>query len=1502
MVEMATNTGGGTTASLSNTPQAQDDTFVLPEDYTGVKWLDVMSNDLGGNAKVLWSLDDGLGSPTDLITSDIGKVESTSCDTSANGAKIWISDGKVGYDVNTLSASFKANVQALAVGECTFDTFTYAIRLANGTLSWATAKIVFAGSNDGPIISASGTDKASVCLTETDAPLSASGTLTVVDPDTSDTVAVSVTGLTASGNVGTLDNDTLKHMLTLAESSLPADAGSSHNLHWNFASNPTTFDYLAAGECLILTYTVKGDDGHGGVTTQTVTVKIDGTNDAPVANADTGNAGENEGKAFSVVANDTDVDHNAVLALSSVGAVTVDGHAATVAQAGTFTVSGNNIQFTPGTAFDYLAVGESATVVVSYTVVDEHGASSSSTLTVTVTGANDAPVAAAISQDASEDGPAVTLTAIFTDADNSDTHTFSIDTAGTVGNVTNNSDGTFSYDPNGQFEYLAAGETATDTFSYTVNDGHGGTSTKTATVTIHGQNDAPVAHSDTGGAAENESKAFSVVANDTDADHNAVLTLTSIDGVTVDGHPASAGEASAFTVSGNDVQFTPGTAFDHLAVGESATVVVSYTIKDDHGEPAGSTLTITVTGTNDAPVAQAVGADADEDGPAVPISADFTDADTSDTHTFTIDTTGTLGSVTNNGDGTFSYDPNGKFEGLAVGETANDTFSYTVDDGHGGTSTETVTVTIHGQNDKPVAEAVAADANEDGPAVPISADFSDPDTNDTHSFSIDTTGTLGSVTNNNDGTFSYDPNGKFDSLADGETTTDTFSYTVDDGHGGTSTATVTVTIHGQNDAPTASATNSVTTDEDTASSAVAIGATDVDDDAVLNYALKSGGSPAHGSVSFDQDAGTFVYTPSANYHGDDSFTVVVTDNHGATTEQVVSVTVNSVNDNPVPTNDVASTAEDTAVTFDVLANDSDVDGDALAVTAINGTAITVGNPMAITGGSISLGADGQLTYTPTANFNGTPSFSYTVSDGQGGTATATANLTVNAVNDAPVSAGGSGSTDEDNALNASLPGATDVDGDSVGYALDTQAAHGTAMVNADGTFTYTPNSNFNGSDSFKFTVSDGHGGSNTYSYDVTVNPVNDGPTAANDVASTNEDTAVTFDVRTNDSDVDGDSLAVTKINGNAISVGNPVAITGGSISLGADGQLTYTPTANFNGTPSFSYTISDGHGGTATATVNLTVNAVADVAVIGGVDTGSVTEDDAAHTVASGALTVSDPDAGQNSFIVQSNVGGTYGSFSVDASGNWTYTLNNADPETNALNNGDVRTETFTVHSADGTAHDVNVTVNGHTDVTGITVPATFTGTGDPNDFDSMGNPAGQNISSAATNGADTLYGGAGNDTINGGGGDDIIYGGSGNDALGGAADGDHLYGGSGNDTITGGNDDDFLIGGYGADTLTGGNGNDTFVYLDLKDTNDTITDFTTGDHIDLHALDADGVLAGNQDFAFGGTTATAHGVWYAQVGGNTVIYVDTDGNTSTAELAITLTGAHTMSASDFVL
>jgi uncharacterized repeat protein (TIGR01451 family) len=169
-----------------------------------------------------------------------------------------------------------------------------------------------------------------------------------------------------------------------------------------------------------------------------------------------------------------------------------------------------------------------------------------------------------------------------------------------------------------------------------------------------------------------------------------------------------------------------------------------------------------------------------------------------------INTNGTKGLVTNHGNGTFDYDPNDQFDNLAAGQQAADTFRYTVSDGHGGADTATVTIIINGINDPPNAiddSGIGFTTDEDTPFTTDSVltNDLDPNSDPLSVTNFDTTGTKGSVTDNGDGTFNYNPNGKFEDLAEGESTTDSFTYTISDGNEGTDTATVTITITGKDE-------------------------------------------------------------------------------------------------------------------------------------------------------------------------------------------------------------------------------------------------------------------------------------------------------------------------------------------------------------------------------------------------------------------------------------------------------------------------------------------------------------------------------------------------------------------------------------------------------------------------------------------------------------------------------------------------------------------------------
>ena len=236
-------------------------------------------------------------------------------------------------------------------------------------------------------------------------------------------------------------------------------------------------------------------------------------------------------------------------------------------------------------------------------------------------------------------------------------------------------------------------------------------------------------------------------------------------------------------------------------------------------------------------------------------------------------------------------------------------------------------------------------------------------------------------------------------------------------------------------------------------------------------------------------------------------------------------------------------------------------------------------------GTVVLNENGTFTYTPNTNYNGPDSFEYTISDGNGGTDTATVSITVVPVNDAPVAVDDSASTNEDTPVTVSvLDNDSDLDGDALTVVSTTTPSNGTVVINNNGTITYTPNENFSGSDSFEYTISDGNGGTDTATVTITVNAVNDAPVAVDDVATTDEDNAVTISVLDNDSDVDGNGLTVT----------STTTPSNGTVVINSDGTVTYTPNADYNGTDSFEYTISDGNGGTDTAVVTITINPVND--------------------------------------------------------------------------------------------------------------------------------------------------------------------------------------------------------------------------------------------------------------------------------------------------------------------
>ncbi len=287
---------------------------------------------------------------------------------------------------------------------------------------------------------------------------------------------------------------------------------------------------------------------------------------------------------------------------------------------------------------------------------------------------------------------------------------------------------------------------------------------------------------------------------------------------------------------------------------------------------------------------------------------------------------------------------------------------------------------------------------------------------------------------------------------------------------------------------------------------------------------------------------------------------------------IVEADVARENQAPIAGDDTANTVQGMSVIINVLSNDSDPDHDPVFVHS-------VGSPA---NGMASDNGDGTVTYAPNAGFTGTDTFTYTITDLEDESAPATVTVNVSAPNNTdPNAVGDSANTDYETAVIIDvLSNDSDPDGDTVTIQSVGTPADGTASDNGDGTVTYTPDAGFSGSDEFTYTITDGRGGSDMATVTVMVRPAgNTDPNAVNDTAETDQDTAVVIDVLANDSDADGDSLSVSNVSQGV----------NGSVGINPDNTVTYTPAAGYSGSDNFTYMISDGHGGSAMASVAVSV-------------------------------------------------------------------------------------------------------------------------------------------------------------------------------------------------------------------------------------------------------------------------------------------------------------------------
>ncbi|EMV2053513.1 tandem-95 repeat protein [Vibrio parahaemolyticus] len=838
------------------------------------------------------------------------------------------------------------------------------------------------------------------------------------------------------------------------------------------------------------------------------------------------------------------------------------------------------------------------------------------------------------------------------------------------GTVIVNSDGTVTYTPDDNY----VGE---DAFTYIVTSG-GVSESTTVEVNVTPVNDAPVAKNDISTTQEDTAVTIDVLSNDTDVDGDKL----SIQSATV---PEAQGKVEI--VDGKLV-FTPAENFNGHAE-------ITYTVTDGQLTDEAK-VTVTVNPVDDAPT---IKVDAVESITEDAVSTDTIVATLEVADTDTPEDQLTV-SLENNSNGYFVLvGDEVKLTQAGVDAVNNDelnlkdlTISASVSDGVNPTANDSDSLIVNRVNDAPTVENAIADQvlSEDFDAYTIDLNevFKDSDSSLEFSVSGNDNIQISIVSGVATITPTADWNGK-----------ETITFTVKDSSGESVSQTVDFTV-----APVVDIeADSADVVEDTPTIINVLG-NDTFESTDKVVSLDADNGPKNGTVIVNND-GTVTYTPDDNYVGEDTFTYIVTSG-GMSESTTVEVNVTPVNDAPVAKDDIATTQEDTAVTIDVLPNDTDVDGDKLSIQSA-----TVPEAQ----GKVEI-VDGKLVFTPAKNFNGDAEITYTLTDGAL-TDQATVKVTVNAVNDTPVVESNiadqalaedftpytidlnTAFSDVDNVdgeLTFSVSGnsniqvaivngiatitptadwngsetltftATDPSGESISQtvnftvapvadivadsvtvvedtptiikvlgndtfegddkvvSLDTNngPANGTVSINPDGSVTYTPNDNYHGTDSFTYIVTSG-GVSESTTVSVDVTPVNDAPVAKDDIATTQEDTAVTIDVLPNDSDMDGDKLSIQSAS---------VPEAQGKVEI-VEGKLVFTPSENFNGDAEITYTITDGQL-TDEAKVTVTVNPVNDAPIIKVEAVESITEDAVSTDTVVATLTARDTDTPEDQLTV----------------------------------------------------------------------------------------------------------------------------------------------------------------------------------------------------------------------------------------------------------------------------
>ncbi|MCR9337377.1 tandem-95 repeat protein, partial [Vibrio alginolyticus] len=811
-------------------------------------------------------------------------------------------------------------------------------------------------------------------------------------------------------------------------------------------------------------------------------------------------------------------------------------------------------------------------------IVTSGGVSESTTVNVDVTPVNDAPVAKDDTAVTDEDTP-VTIDVLPNDTD-IDGDKLSIQSAsvpeaqGTVEIV----DGKLVFTPAENFHGDAE-------ITYTITDGSLTDQAKVA-VTVNPVNDAPTIKVDavesiTEDAVSTDTVVATLEVADTDTPEEQLTVSLENNS---NGYFALVGDEVKLTQAGVDAVNNDELNLKDLTISASASDGVNPTVSDSDS--------LIVNRVNDAPTVDNVISDQVLAEDFTIYTIDLNDAFKDSDSALNFSVSGNSNVLVSIENGIATISPTADWNG-------SEALTFTATDPSGESVSQTVNFTV-----APVADIVADKATvvEDTPTI-INVLGNDTFEGSDKVVSLDTNHgpANGTVSVNPDGSVTYTPNDNYHGA-------DSFTYIVTSG-GVSESTTVNIDVTPVNDAPVATNDNAVTDEDTPVTIDVLPNDTDVDGD---KLSIESASAPeTQGTVEIVD--GKLVFTPAENFHGDAEITYTVTD--GALTDQAtVNVTVNAVNDTPVVESSIAdqTLAEDfTPYSIDLNTAFSDVDnvdGDlTFSVSGNSNIQVAIVN--------------GIATFTPTADWNGSETLTFTATDPSGESVSQTVNFTVAPVADIVAD---NATVVEDTATIIKVLDNDTFEGDDKVVSLDTNngPANGTVSVNPDGSVTYTPNDNYHGTDSFTYIVTSG-GVSESTTVSVDVTPVNDAPVAKDDTAITDEDTPVTIDVLPNDTDIDGEKLSIESAS---------VPKEQGTVEV-VDGKLVFTPAENFNGDAEITYIVTDGEL-TDEAKVTVTVNPVNDAPTIKVDAVESITEDAVNTDTVVATLTVRDTDTPEDQLTV----------------------------------------------------------------------------------------------------------------------------------------------------------------------------------------------------------------------------------------------------------------------------